>query len=135
MNLNAAACTFLVTQFVIGAITEFDPFIGLLCFLFYNRVFQLLLSVWSGCYGVAGEFGLSDMGCEFLFRWFLLGGVRDDDEIREVLGFAVRFYAKTEVPETGWAMLSELLKFFTPQGRLAQPWGVNCVRWIDSHRL
>jgi hypothetical protein len=135
INLNAAACTFLITQFAIGAITEFDPFVGLPCFLFYNRVFQLILRVWSGCYEVAREFAISDLECDFLFRWFLLGGVLDDEEIREVLGFTVRFCARTEIPVTGWVMISELLKFFTQQGRLSQPWGVNCIRWIDSHRL
>jgi uncharacterized membrane protein len=64
VDLNAAACAFLVTQFVIGAITEFDPYVGLPCFLFYNRVFQLILKVWSACYGVAREFALSDLECE-----------------------------------------------------------------------
>lgn len=135
LDLNAAACTFLVTQFAVGAITEFNSFVGLPCFLFYNRVFQLMLSVWSGCYGVASEFGLTDLECDFLFRWFLLGGVLDDEEIREILGFTIRFCAHADIPETGWAILLELLKFFTQQGRLIQPWGINCVRWILTHRL
>jgi hypothetical protein len=135
IDLNAAACTFLVTQFAIGAFTEFDPFIGLPCFIFYNRVFQLFLKVWSGCYGVAREFTLSDLECDFFFRWFLLGGVLDDDEIKEVLALTFDYCAETEKPETGWVMISELLKFFTQQGRLSQPWGLNCIRWIEAYRL
>jgi hypothetical protein len=90
IDLKAAACSFLLTQFVIGAITEPDAFVGLPCFLFYNRIFQLMLKVWSGCYGVAGEFGLTDLECEFIFRWFLLGGVLDNDGIQITLALMLR---------------------------------------------
>jgi hypothetical protein len=121
VDLNAVACSFLVTQFAIGAITEFDSFVGIPCFLFYKGVFQLMLKVWCGAYGVASEFGFSDLECDFLFRWFLSGGVLDDEEIQGVLGFTIRFCARAIVPETGWAMVLELLKFFTQQGRLIQP--------------
>jgi hypothetical protein len=46
MDYNAAACTFLVTQLVLGTVSERDPFLGLPCFIFYSRIFQLILRVW-----------------------------------------------------------------------------------------
>jgi hypothetical protein len=83
MDLNVAACTFVVTQFTLGAFTELDRVFGLPCFIFYNRIFQLIPKVWCGCYtGIASQLGFSDIECDFLFRWFLLGGVLYDDKIR-----------------------------------------------------
>jgi hypothetical protein len=138
MDFNAAACTFLVTQFALGALTERDRTFGLPCFIFYDRVFQLILKVWCGCYtGVAREFGFSDLECDFLFRWFQTGGVLDDDEIRAVLELALPFCscAGDWVPETAWSILEEIVMFASQQGRLEQPWGINWVKWINRNKL
>jgi hypothetical protein len=65
--LNEALVTFAVSQLVLATITEKDPFLGLPCFIFYGRVFQLILRVWSGCFGAARRFGLNKIECDFLF--------------------------------------------------------------------
>jgi hypothetical protein len=103
MDFNAAACNFLITQLVLGALTERDRVFGLPCFIFYGRVFQLLLKVWCGCYtGIACQLGFSDIECDFLFRYFQSGGVLDDDEIRAILEVALPFCSRAGnmVPET-----------------------------------
>jgi hypothetical protein len=135
MDFNVAACMFLVTQFALGTITELDQFNGLPCWIFYSGIFQLLIKVWSGCYGVAKEFDFSELECEFYFRWFLLGGVLDDDEILQTLGVALLFCEKSRVPESGWAMLEEIFKLASQHGKLLQPWGVDCIKWINRNKL
>jgi hypothetical protein len=107
------------------------------CFIYYNRVFQLLTKVWSGCYYLAAPraLGFSQLKCEFLFRWFLLGRVLDDDELQLTLAFTLKYCARIPLPQTAWGTLKEFFMFACQQGRLEQPWGVKCVRWIQSHRL
>jgi hypothetical protein len=78
--LNETLARFAVSQLVLATITEKDHFLGLPCFIFHSRVFQLIVRIWCGCYEAAGRFGLSEIECDFLFRWFLLGGVLDNDE-------------------------------------------------------
>jgi hypothetical protein len=134
MDLNVAACTFLVTQFALEALIERDRVFGLPCFIFYNRIFQVILKVWCGCYtGIASQLGFSDLECDFLFRWFLTGGVLDDDEIRAILEIALPFCSQAgdSVPE----LLEKIVKFNSQQGRLEQPWGVQWIKWINRNKL
>lgn len=135
MDIDAAITRFVVYQLILASVYEFDPIWRLPCFIFYSRVFQLLFRVWIGCYDVADEVGLFKAECEFLFRWFLLGGVLDDEEVREILEFALKFCGRIETPESGWAALAELFRFASQQGRLEQPWGVSCFKWISKYRL
>jgi hypothetical protein len=136
MDYNAAACTFLVTQLVLGTITEKDPFVHLPCFILYGRIFQLIFNVWCGAYMVAEELSFSELECDFLFRWFLLGGVLDDEEIQDILYFALHFCATTSsVPESAWSWLGKFIKFMSQHGRIIQPWGVQSVKWINRNKL
>jgi hypothetical protein len=136
MDYSGALNRFVFCQLVLATITELDPFVGLPCFIFYSRVFQLILRVWSGCYREAiRAYRLDENECTFLFRWFLLGGVLDNDEFQDALSIAIRFCKHLQIPETGWAALSEYFKFATQHGRIEQPWGLRCVRWIQAHRL
>jgi hypothetical protein len=89
--LNEALAKFAVSQLVLATMSEKDRFLGLPCFVFYSRVFQLIVRIWCGCYGAAGRFGLSEIECDFLYRWFLLGGVLDNDEFQAALSIAIRF--------------------------------------------
>jgi hypothetical protein len=101
-------------------------------------IFQVILKVWCGCYtGVAGQLGFSDLECDFLFRWFLTGGVLDDDEVRALLEIALPFCCQAGdwVPETGWSILEKIVKFASQQGRLEQPWAVQWVKWINRNKL
>jgi hypothetical protein len=135
MDIDAALIRFVAYQIILASMYEFDSTWRLPCFIFYSRAFQLLFRVWIGCYNVAEEVGLIQAECDFLFRWFLLGGVLDDKEVREILDLALKFCERTEVPEAGWAALAELFRFASQHGRLEQPWGVSCVKWITKYRL
>jgi hypothetical protein len=133
--LNELLVRFAVSQLALATITEKDPLLGLPYFICYGRVFQLIVRIWSGCYAAAGRFGLSELECDFLFRWFLLGGVLDNDEFQATLSLAVRFCSQANIPQSGWVALYEFFKFATQQGRIEQPWGFNCALWIRGHRL
>jgi hypothetical protein len=135
MDIDAALTRFIAYRLILASVYEFDSTWRLPCFIFYSRVFQLLFSVWIDCYNVAAEVGLIKKECEFLFRWFLFGGVLDDEEVRELLNLALKFCERTEVPEAGWAALAELFRFASQQGRLEQPWRVSCVKSITKYRL
>jgi hypothetical protein len=125
-----------LTQLVLAAVLEPDALLGLPCFVFYSREFQLLFRVWAGCYnGLANQFGISQNECEFLFRWFQQGGVLDDEEIEGILAIAIKFGARIGMSRRGWSALAEFFKFSSQQGRVMQPWGVRCMKWIISHRL
>jgi hypothetical protein len=73
--LNEQLVRFADLQLVLATIAEKDCFIRLPCFIYYSLVFQLFVKVWCGCFGAARRFEFSDLECDFLFRWFLLGGV------------------------------------------------------------
>jgi hypothetical protein len=137
MDYNAAIVGVTVAYLYESAIAKLDSSIGFPCFIYYNRVFQLLTKVWNGCYYLAASraLGFSQLECEFLFRWFLLGGVLDDDELQLTLSFTLKYCARVPLPQTAWGTLKEFFMFACQQGRLEQPWRVSCVRWIQSHRL
>jgi hypothetical protein len=62
-----------------------------------------------------------------------LGGVLDNEEIRKTLVFAFEFCARAaNIPETAWGLLEEIIKFMSQQGRLDQPWGIECVSEVDQ---
>jgi hypothetical protein len=82
MDYNAALLVLAKAQLFVSAIACFDSKWGLPCFIFYSKIFQLLCKVWCGCYLAGPEaLGYSELECEFLFRWFVMGGVLDNDEI------------------------------------------------------
>jgi hypothetical protein len=136
MDYNAALWGVNRTYFYLSAIGKLDSESGLPCFIYYSRIFQFLIKVWCGCYDVAGHVGLYQLECDFLFRWFLLGGVLDNDEIQLILSFALKYCARVrEIPETGWVLLMECFRFAGQQRKIEQPWGANCMRWIQQYRL
>jgi hypothetical protein len=136
MNCEEELGRFAALQIVLAIVTEKDPFIGLPCFIFYSRVIQLIVrTFWCGCYGVAREFKLSEIECDFLYRWFLLGGILDNDEFQDALSAAIRFCSQAIILQTGWAALDECFKFATQHGRIEQLWGLNCLMWIRAYRL
>jgi hypothetical protein len=135
MDYKGALGRFAACQLDLATIAKKDPFLGLPCFIFYSRVFQLILRIWCGCYGAAGAFGISEIECDFLYRWFLGGGVIDNDEFQATLSIAIRFCSQAIIPQTGWAALDEFFKLATQHSRIEQPWGQNCILWIHGHRL
>lgn len=120
----------------VSAIAKFDSSFGLPCFIFYSRTFQLLLKVWAGCYEAAiSALGFSEFECLFFFRWFMFGAVLDNDEIQDLLALALRYCSKVTIPYKGWEALEEFFRFASQHGRRRQQWGVECIRWIRTHRL
>jgi hypothetical protein len=134
MDYNAALSKVTEAYLFISAFTKLDSKIGLPCFLYYNTTFQLVLKVWCGCYDRAEEFGFSENECSFLFRWFLFGGVLDNDEIRIILGSTLKYCEDLGIPRSAWAALAEFFRFACQQGRLEQPWGI-CLKRILRFRL
>jgi hypothetical protein len=136
MDYNAALCGVTRAYLFLSAVSKLDSTWGLPCFIFYGRIFQLLSRVWCGCYiaGI-GELGYSELECSFLFRWFMLGGVLDNDEIQATLALALKYCARVPIRDAGWVALEEYFLFASQHGRLDQPWGAKCIRWIRSHRL
>jgi hypothetical protein len=137
MDFDAALGAILKTHLYFSALWSLDFKFGLPCFIYYRTTFQLLVKVWAGCYGLEDYFGFSVDECGFLFRWFLLGGVLDPDELQAVLALALKWCVRNCLPllTTAWSALAELFRFASQHGKLEQPWGVNCMRWIQKHRL
>lgn len=135
MDFARTLYDFAAYQLVTDSFFEEDPVSGLPCIFLYCRVIQLLIRVWSGCFGVANEVGLKETECKALFRSFQSGGVPRNEELQKVLGLAFVYCTRNPVSESGWATLSEFFKFASQQGRLEQPWGVYHYKWIKSHRL
>jgi hypothetical protein len=61
--------------------------------------------------------------------------VLDNDEIQDLRALALRYCSKITTAQKGWEALEEFFIFASQHERLRQPWGVNCIRWIRSHRL
>lgn len=136
MDYNAALCGVTSAYLFFSAFTKPDAKWGLPCFIFYNRVFQLLVKIWCGCYIAGAEIlGYSELECQFLFRWFMLGGVLDNNEIQAILELALQYCERVPVRDAGWCALEEFLLFASQHGRLEQHWGDDCIRWIRRHRL
>jgi hypothetical protein len=135
MDDNAVLATVVEAYLYVSAIASLESPYGLPCFIHYSRVFELLNKVWSGCYETAYAFGCSQLECDFYFRWFLLGGVLDNDEIQATLALALKYCSRVPLLESAWGSLQEMFKFATQQGRIEQPWGLNCIKWIQRHRL
>jgi hypothetical protein len=135
MDYNAALSRVTEAYLVISAFTKVDSRIGLPCFLYCNTTFRLTLKVWCGCYNLAEEFGFSELECSFLFRWFLLGGVLDNDEIQTILGSTLKYCKDLGISRNARSALAELFRFACQQGRLGQPWEVMCLKWILLFRL
>jgi hypothetical protein len=128
---RGGACEILVQ----AAVFETDPQLGLPNFIFHGREIQLLLKVWCGCYDTASAFGISENECSFLFRWFLLGGVLDNEEVETSLRLAIEVCSQIEIQKLGWSALAELFRYASQQGKLVQPWGAQCLKWIIKHKL
>jgi hypothetical protein len=135
METNVAEHRLVLTIIISAALFGTDNLLGLPHFIFYSPVIQLLFKVWVGCYNTANPFRISEDECSFLFRWFLLGGVLDNDEIEASLGQALRICSQLNMQKRGWSALAELFWFASQQGRVSQPWGIQCFRWIRKHRL
>lgn len=135
MAIEAALGRIAACQLALASLVTPDPYLGLPCFIYYSRVFQLIIRIWCGCDRKAGLFGISEIECDFLYRWFMTGGVIDNDEFQDILSIAIRFCSQRRISATGWTALAEFFKFATQQGRIEQPWGFNCVMWIRAHRL
>jgi hypothetical protein len=136
MDFNAALGGLLKAHLYFSALYSLDAKFGLPCFVYYSTTFQLLVKVWAGCYGLEDYFNFSENECEFLFRWFLLGGILDPDEIQASLAWTLKWCVRLPtLPTTAWSALAELFRFASQQGKLEQPWGVDCMRWIQKHML
>jgi hypothetical protein len=123
MDYNAALCGVISAYLFFSAFVRRDAKWRLPCFIFYTRIFQLLVKVWCDCYIAGAEvLGYSQLECEFLFRWSMLGGVLNDDEIQAILELAMRYCARVPVCDAGWCALEEMLLFASQHGRLEQPW-------------
>jgi hypothetical protein len=133
--VEAVVVRVVVAYLYVQAIASLKNPYGLPCFIYYSSVFQLLNKVWCGCYQAAYAFGYSELECDFLFRWFILGGVLDSDEIQGNLAMALKYCTFVPIPESAWGTLQEMFKFATQHGKLDQPWGLDCINWIQRHRL
>jgi hypothetical protein len=59
----------------------------------------MLVKVWSGCYEAAIDaLGFSKLECEFYFRWFLFGGVLDNEEIHDLFDLAIKYCSRVTIP-------------------------------------
>jgi hypothetical protein len=112
MESNAALLAAIKAELYMSAIAKFDRKFGLPCFIFYSRVFQVVAKVWAGCYEAAIDaLGFCDLECSFLFRWFIFGGALDNDEIQDLLAFALAWCSSIPTPERGWVTLEEFFLF------------------------
>jgi hypothetical protein len=80
MDIGAALGRIDACQLALASLVTPDPYLDLPCFIYYSRVFQLIIRIWCECYGKAGLFEISKIECDFLYCWFLTGGVIDNDE-------------------------------------------------------
>jgi hypothetical protein len=67
-------------------------------------------------------------GMRFPIQVVHAGGVLDNDEIQAILALPLRYCRFVPISKNAWATLQEMFTFASQQGRLAQPWGVNCVK-------
>jgi hypothetical protein len=64
MDYNAALCGVTGAYLFFSAFTKPDAKWGSPCFIFYNRVFRLLVKIWCGCYIAGSEIlGYSELEC------------------------------------------------------------------------
>jgi hypothetical protein len=116
--VDAVVAGVIVAYLYVQAVASLDIPYGLPCFIYYSRVFQLSNKVWCRCYRAAYAFGYSKLECKFLFRWFILGGVLDGEEIQELLALASQYCSFVPIHESAWETLQEMFKFATQHGKL-----------------